>query len=293
MDDATKQVLQEASDEIEEIRQLLLQKSFEKGAKNLLESINKSFIKKLDTLTVGLAETIKALMAIAEKGHISKQEILGAISNLKLEPKINITTPPINIPPIPKIEFPEIKIPEIKIPQIKIPKIEMPEIKVPEIKIPKEINVTGFASFAKALLAVFKGRLNVVLGDVNRNNPLPVILTDDEGTFYRAVLQAISGGGARIVEVRRGAGSAIHTIVMTNKDTSYSLELPTNTVMYDIKLRTQGASLKYSWSDFGSFMTIPAGGSRHIENIKIDKAKTIYFQSPTASQTAEVEVWTQ
>ena len=91
---------------------------------------------------------------------------------------------------------------------------------------------------------------------------------------------------------KKATASTIYTVTMTTAGQEYSQALPDNTVSIDIKLRVQGASLTYSWSAGGDYMTVHPGGSRHINNI-VFTGKTIYLKSPSASQTAEIEVLTQ
>ena len=210
IDPETKSIIEETSKDIEELRQILFQKGAEKGTRILLEQINKEFINSLISINDNLNQTISTLKIIAEESKIDKKEILGAIKEIKLEPKIDIFPP--------KVEIPEIRIPKIEIPPIKIPTpqvtVNPPDIHIPEIKIPKEIKVTGFASFIEALFSILKSKLNVVLGEINRNNPLPVILTDDEGVFYKALtkMNTLVGGGG---------GSGIRIIKIVDSDNNY------------------------------------------------------------------------
>ena len=295
MDENITRILKEATEEIKKAKKGLTQADREQFKKAIIEDVTKSVLKAIEPLFKDSREVVELMAEIAKSPEIRKQEMLEAIKSWKLEPKIII--PEIKLPDIPTPNI-EVHPAEVRFPPIPTPQVTVnpPDINIPEIKMPKEIKVKGFGDFLRAMTAIFKGRLDVMLGNVDKNNPLPVILTDEDGVFYRAVLHAVSGGGggiARIVEVRKGASPQIFAVTITSADTSYSLELPANTTMIDIKLRGQGAQLKYSWSDWGGYMTIPAGGSRHIDNILLDKAKTIYFQSPTATQTVEVEVFTQ
>lgn len=197
--------------EIDELRQILLQKGAEKGTRILLEQINKEFIGSLTSLNVNLKETIGILKGIAQESKIDKKEILEAVSNIKLEPNISVTSPKIEIP---KIEIPQIEIPKFTIPTPQVT-VNPPDIHIPEIKIPNEIKVTGFISFVQALFAILKGQLNVVLGNINQQNPLPVILTDENGVFYKALLSIAGmagggGGGFKVVAVEDKSGSTIN-----------------------------------------------------------------------------------
>ena len=134
-----------------------------------------------------------------------KKDIVGAVE------KIKITVPEVVIP---GIDMPRINIPEIKLPTINVPKpevvVNVPEIKVPKIEMPKEMEVKGFGSFVKAMFEIFKNQITVKLGGINRDKPLPVILVDEEGRYYKAIAKAIAGGGGNIKGLMNVAGAIIN-----------------------------------------------------------------------------------
>ena len=223
IDQETKAIIEETGKDIEELRQLLLQKGAEKGTKILLEEINKEFIKSLVSINKNLNETVNTLKNIAESGKIDKEEILEAVKKIKLEPNINVSSPDIKIPEIiiPKIDIPKIIVPT---PQVTI---HPPDINIPEVKMPKEIEVKGMVGFIKAVLAILKGKLNVVLGDVNNMNPVPVILTDEDGIFYKALAKINSfvggteAGGPKLVQIIDSSNEYV-SLATSGKQPPYS-----------------------------------------------------------------------
>ena len=80
---------------------------------------------------------------------------------------------------------------------------------------------------------------------------------------------------------------------MTSADTEYSTTLPASTTRFEIKLRASNALLKFSFVSGASgttYITIPYGGTYAELDTKAG-GRVIYFQSPTAAQTAEVKSW--
>ena len=132
------------------------------------------------------------LQKIADNNRITKEELRQSISEIKVEaPKVDVPhaqvdvrIPPIVVPePRVTVNIPEIKVPTIKIPPIKVPKpevtVNIPPIKIPEIKVPEQ--KVSFPSSFKL--------------DNNKENPLPVILTDQKGRAYEAFGGGSAGGG--------------------------------------------------------------------------------------------------
>lgn len=115
---------------------------------------------------------------------------------------------------------------------------------------------------------------------------------DASGTSYVPIVDA---DGHLQVDILSQGGQTpvIYNVTITNADTEYSQVLPANTRKVLIKLRSGAADLKlaYTVSESGSnYITIPAGASKYLEDTKLSSI-TLYFQSPTALQTAEIEVW--
>jgi len=84
----------------------------------------------------------------------------------------------------------------------------------------------------------------------------------------------------------------IHNVTMTTADTEYEFAIATSTTKLLIKLRDPGATLKLSYEENKSgtvYLTIPAGATKSLDNVYFN-SKTLYFQSPTASQIAEIEI---
>ena len=135
----------------------------------------------------------KKLQELKEADEKEKQKLVETIKSIKIEPKLI---------ELPEVRIPEIKVPEIKIPEIKIPKpevkVQAPKIEMPEI--PKTIEVKGFASFIKAVFEILKQKTKVMIEGVDRDNPLPVILVDENGKYYKPITQIVGEmGGAKMV----------------------------------------------------------------------------------------------
>jgi len=108
-------------------------------------------------------------------------------------------------------------------------------------------------------------------------------------------LTASARVGPTMVGGGSGTMSATHIVManvsVTNADTEYSYAFPANTVSFYIKLRAQNALLKYAWTSGASgttYITVPQNGLYSRPGIDLT-GKTIYFQSPTASGTVEIE----
>lgn len=89
------------------------------------------------------------------------------------------------------------------------------------------------------------------------------------------------------------AKPTITNTTMTSADTEYSYELPSGTKRFSIKLRSLNALLKLSFTSGQSgttYITLQYGEALPILNVKGD-GLTLYFQSPTANQTAEITIW--
>ena len=85
----------------------------------------------------------------------------------------------------------------------------------------------------------------------------------------------------------------IANTTMTSADTEYNYTLPAGTIRFEIKLRAQNALLKLSFVSGESgttYITIPYGASYSEIDAKAG-SRVLYFQSPTASQIAEIKSW--
>ena len=80
---------------------------------------------------------------------------------------------------------------------------------------------------------------------------------------------------------------------MTLADTEYSYSIPAGTKRFEIKLRALNALLKLAFTSGASgttYITIPYGAS-YVENDVKAGPITLYFQSPSSSQVAEIKSW--
>lgn len=151
--------------------------------------------------------------------ELNNAELIGAITDAIKSVEINVPEPKQAVFNIPEIKVPQINVPEIKSPNITIPEIKLPEIRVPEIKLPvfkvpkpevtvnvPEIKIPTIE--VPETIVSIPENLSVSLKDVDRNNPLHVILTDSKGLPYSA--QPIitgSGGGAGVMTGFDGSGN--------------------------------------------------------------------------------------
>ena len=88
------------------------------------------------------------------------------------------------------------------------------------------------------------------------------------------------------------AKPTIKNTTMTSADTEYSYTFPFGTQRFSIKLRALNAQLKIAFVEGESgtnYFTVGYGDKREVD-AKVGGA-TIYFQSPTASQVAEITTW--
>lgn len=89
-----------------------------------------------------------------------------------------------------------------------------------------------------------------------------------------------------------GARPTIVNKEMSSAATEISQAIPAAARRFEIKLRSLNALLKLAFVSGESgtiFITIPYGVSYAELNIK--GGMTLYFQSPSASQTAEIKYW--
>jgi len=287
--------------------------------------------KTLDVLTEALATAKSKLIQKEDKATITREVVAGLLAtelkpvleklnaNVDALKNIKIVTPPIEVQPIkanvsanvPEIKMPEIKIPEIKVPDVIIPEIKIPKAKapvvnitvpdviVPEIKIPA-IKMSKMKAPVLDTDAIYKGVNN------DKAKPLPVVLTDEKGKFYKAIMTAISGGGG-------GGGSfealkSVSTPVVSNTllaagDTQYSVVLSKGTKKFKIyavdstRITPHPAVLRYSYTSLGNgswaaktCIPIPAGNYGSEEGLELKVPTTLYFSSPTGGNAVVVVV---
>ena len=90
--------------------------------------------------------------------------------------------------------------------------------------------------------------------------------------------------------------SIITRVTMTDADTQYSHTFNKHAVSWRIKLEAQNAKFNYSWTtgklkvsgDGTEYISIPANWLDSRDNTEYG-SRTIYFESPTASSTMEIE----
>jgi len=90
-----------------------------------------------------------------------------------------------------------------------------------------------------------------------------------------------------------GGRPTIANTTMTAAATEYSYDIPAGTIRFSIKLRALNAILKLAFVENESgttYISIPYGETYVEENVK-GGPLTLYFQSPTALQVAEIKTW--
>lgn len=265
------------------------------------EKKNKEFLTRFESL----------FNILIEKSSIKKDEILDSLAKVKIEqPKIEVNVPEVKVPNIiipeikvPKIEIPEIKIPKIEVPEVKIPPIKIPEIKMPHIKVPKlevkipEIKIPKIEVKMPDKIEV-KGK--VELDKIDRDNPLPVILTDEDGNFYKAILQAISSGGGKgigalktdseghlqidvMADFPKGSGS-VGTIALAVVDTWYSVPATAPSKDYTLMVSLENATgtVRFAYVNTGTPSTTNGNQAPNHLAVNLGAGKALYFGSSTA-----------
>lgn len=195
----TQEALQSAQKALE---QAIIEK---KRGQDLLKSLGPAVIEVLRPV----------LDEIAKNSKLSKDELLQAISTIK------VASPQIDIP---KAQV-DVSIPPITIPKFNIPKAEITVKNDP-------INTTGIESAIEKGLARFKipkpevtvnipksdfkipdfkmpGRMETELSSVDRKNPLPVRLMDEGG---RPFIFSIPGGGKTDFLTIKGFGESAYSV---------------------------------------------------------------------------------
>jgi hypothetical protein len=91
-----------------------------------------------------------------------------------------------------------------------------------------------------------------------------------------------------------GGKPSIVNVSMASANTEYSYAVPAGVNKVLIKLRSSSVDLKLSYTSGESgttYLTVPAGSAKSIDDIKGGGGLTLYFQAASASQTLEVEIW--
>lgn len=117
----------------------------------------------------------------------------------------------------------------------------------------------------------------------------------------RNLMGALTGGSS--IGTNPGLKSATNwetdRLALTSANTQYSYTFPSNTVSWTFKLRTPGASLFYSSAtgklpvsgDASTYMTMLPMGARSQDGVEWGGV-TMYFETDTASQVVELEIFT-
>src|SRR3990167_194515 len=217
--------------------------------KKFAESLNNSFAQTEEKLTKqdlggfanqlgqSFAETIEPMM-VDMKEEMSKnhqmmadmhEEMLGAMSNVSVE-----------MP-----EMPEIKIPEIKVPEPKVT-VNMPPVKFPEMKFPEQ---------------------RPLLEGVSMKNPIPVIMTNPDGTpFVMSMLSGGGSGGFRNVVIGDIAASAYSR--MQNADGRLRVSVETGgSGLTDSELRAAHLDVQQVSGAMDSVNVVDAFGSTAVGSV--------------------------
>lgn len=169
-----------------------------KGAKRTVS--NREAKKSRDTVVAMIAKEVARmfkpfLLELKREMKVEKEQLVDALSKVKVEGKApSVTVPPISVP--------DIKVPEPKV-TVRIPPISVPDVVMPE-------------------LDDIRGWVNLMMNDqpITDDNPLPVILRDADGEpvdLLTGFTQIIQGGGgvggaARHVTIKDIRGSTASLI---------------------------------------------------------------------------------
>lgn len=175
--------------------------------------------------------------------------------------------------------------------------IEMPNLEKLERGIQMILNRLDEFSEKKILQALQE--LTKALKDKKIDAPKTVKIDDMQ---FRAMSNAGRGGGMVSSAPLQARNVALTNLALTATNTEYSFTFPANTVSWQIKLRDQGTLAYYSFTtgtlpvaggggDGSKYSTIPQNFVRSQDNVEWS-GKTIYLGAESASQVAEIEVYT-
>jgi len=190
-----EQALKKALDAINEAKNKVNAQRNEEDRRYIVANIGKDLISILTPL----------LQKIADNSMLNREDLKSVISQITVDSPIVSVSPPevrVEAPKIPAIEIPKIEFPKAELIKamkeaIKGIKIPAPDVKVPPM--PKEMAVKQMEELITEVKKIADAKMTVELSDkYDRDNPLPVILTDEDGRFYKAiteVIQSSTGGG--------------------------------------------------------------------------------------------------
>lgn len=89
------------------------------------------------------------------------------------------------------------------------------------------------------------------------------------------------------------ARPTIANVSMTLASTEYSYDIPAGTKRFEIKLRALNALLQLAFNsgESGTTYITVNYGDNYVENDVKAGHLILYFQSPSANQTAEIKTW--
>lgn len=96
------------------------------------------------------------------------------------------------------------------------------------------------------------------------------------------------------VNINQPGSPAILNVSAPVSGTEYSFTLPTDTGEFRIRSRSNGKiQFAYTSGQSGTtFLSVPPGSSRTVNNLDLTSSLTVYFQSTKTTDTLEVEYWT-
>ena len=196
-----KRILDEAKGTVEKTVEEMRKRRNEEDRRFIVANIGEDLVRILTPF----------LQRIADNSKLNRDEFKKVLEEIKvITPEINVPAPQVTVkaPEIPVIQVPEIEFPKEELiraikqafKEVRFPKTE---VNVPAIEMPKEIKVAQMSALMEAIQTLVNTKLKLDFGQINPDNPLPVILTDEKGHFYRAMASLISGGGGspRIIEI--------------------------------------------------------------------------------------------
>lgn len=166
--------------------------------------------------------------------------------------------------------------------------LKMPDMKPMEMcmkeMMKKESDMTGMKELLIEMNKTLKG---MQFPDTMKLDEMQVRALTNSG---RGI--AVTGG------VLAARSATVTNTNLTSANNEYPYTFPANTVSYIIKLRAPNVTLLYSWTtgklptsgDGLAYMTSPQGFIRGQNDLDVS-GKTIYLQTASASQLAEIEVF--
>jgi len=200
MDEKLKKAYQSSLDALTKAKETISWKRNEEDRRYIISKIGEDLVQIL----------VPLLDQIVSNARISREEMKEIISQIQVAaPKVrvepaNITVESSKVPPIvvPEIRFPKEEL--IRAIREAIKGIKFPKEKQEKWEFPKEMKVAKMDSLIKNVEKLATAKLKLDMGGIDRDNPLPVILTDEDGVFYKAIAELIgTSGGVGIGSLNR------------------------------------------------------------------------------------------